>query len=131
MRFEAKILDIKTCKSVSFISFASQNLRLSCINLQNPKSLKIGSKVFLGFKSADVLLCKDLIPLLSSNKIKVRLLSKNSSQIITALGLQALECRNLYFEALIENDSAKKLALNDEIYAYISYTSLFIDEILC
>lgn len=131
MRFEANILDIKTCKSVNFISFASQNLRLSCINLQNPKNLKIGNKVLLGFKSADVLLCKDLIPLLSSNKIKVRLLSKNCSQIISTLSLQALECHKLYFEALIENNSAQKLALNDEIYAYISYTSLFIDEILC
>ena len=35
------------------------------------------------------------------------------------------------FQALLDSQSAQQIAPNDELYAYIGYTSLFIDEILC
>lgn len=131
MRFEAEVLDIKTYKSTNFISFASDCLTLSCINLQNPKELKIKSKVILGFKSADVMLCKDLMPLLSANVLKVRLIDKKCAPIISLCDLQSLKCQNFCFQALLDSQSAQQIAPNDELHAYIGYTSLFIDEILC
>ena len=128
MHFKAQVLSIQTNKTSSFISFKSALGELACISLQAPLGLKVGAKVFLGFKSADVLLSLTPCALLGGNELTARVLGIKQGEILSAL---SLECADFIFEALLDSFNAAKIAPNDEIFAYISHTSLYIDEVLC
>lgn len=128
MRLSAEVLSIKSHASSSFISFKSALGEIACITLQAPHGLKVGAKVFLGFKSADVLLSLRPCALLGANELKVRVLGIKRSKLLSAITLQ---CADFIFEALLDSFNATKIAPNDEIFAYISHTSLYIDEVLC
>lgn len=128
MRLSAEVLSIKSHASSSFISFASALGELACISLQAPLGLKANAKVLLGFKSADVLLSLRPCALLGANELKARVLGIKQGEILSAL---SLECADFSFEALLSANEALKISTNDEIFAYISYTCLYIDEVLC
>ena len=128
MHFKAQVLSIQTNKTSSFISFKSALGELACISLQAPLGLKVGAKVFLGFKSADVLLSLTPCALLGANELKARVLGIKQTKILSAL---SLECADFSLEALLSANEALKISTNDEIFAYISHTSLYIDEVLC
>ena len=128
MRLSAEVLSIKSHASSSFISFKSALGEIACITLQAPHGLKVGAKVFLGFKSADVLLSLTPCALLGANELKARVLGIKQGEILSAL---SLECADFSLEALLSANEALKISTNDEIFAYISHTSLYIDEVLC
>ncbi len=123
---KAKISAIEQNNGVSVFEFSAENLSLKMLSLENLQNLKIGDEVRLSFKSSDVFVATS--PLLNcsvSNEIKAQISDIEQGQITSSLHLNAGEFE---FESIISTSSLKRLNLapDDQIYAYVKATSLYI-----
>ena len=123
---KAKISAIEQNDGVSVFEFSAENLSLKMLSLENLQNLKIGDEVRLNFKSSDVFVATS--PLLNcsvSNEIKAQISDIEQGQITSSLHLNA---GKFEFESIISTASLKRLNLapDDQIYAYVKATSLYI-----
>ncbi len=130
MTFNAEVKAIKSVGKVSEITFSSAIGNFAMLGLDVPSGLCESSKVTLGFKSSDVIICTGGIEglnILTNNKIPAIVEKIEYGTIIATLSLKAGDFK---FEAVIAAELASNLKAQDNIVALVSETSLFISEIL-
>ena len=131
MIFRVIVKEIKNSQNVSQIAFSSPFGDFVMLGLETPTGLEVGKVVNLGFKSADLVVAKQNFKAHTHNIFKAKISSINRGEIITCLNLLMQNGgESVEFEALICSDLADDLCQNDEIWAYLAETSLFIKELL-
>lgn len=124
----AEISSIVSSDDVNIYEFNADGLRLSMLGLENSGGLKVGDRINLAFKSSDVIIAlKKLENCSLTNEIRAKISNLIKGKITTIVQLKAT---NFEFESIISTNSCLRLNLkqNDEIYAYIKATSLYISD---
>ena len=87
----------------------------------------MGSEVYVGFKSTDVLLAREALNGISSeNEIHGKITNLSLGEILCTLRFEG----KISFDVLISAHCAQELALRegDEVFAYISATAIYIEK---
>lgn len=124
MVFKATITNIKTKDKISQICFNSEFGDFIMIGL-DLNNIKIGSQVMIGCKSSDILIFK--FDPQTNNKFKAKITKIDQGDIISCVNLSS---NNIQFQSLISSNLSLNLKQNDEVFVYISETSLYISEVL-
>ncbi|MDL0087818.1 TOBE domain-containing protein [Campylobacter gastrosuis] len=125
----AKVSEISSSNYVSHVRFRLDEISFSMLSLEN-LSLNVGDEVILGFKSSDVSIATSKLADFSvQNALECKIKALKMGKILTTI---LLDFRGFEFESLISTSSAKALNLapNQQVFAYIKSTSIFISEIL-
>lgn len=127
IRAKVKSIDVKD--GVSLVVFNANNTHLVMLSLENI-ALKIDQDVMLNAKSSDVFVAKSSIKNSSiNNELKCKITNIRFGEILSVL---SLDFDGEILQSMITTRSALALNLkqDDEIFAYIKSTSLYISEIL-
>ncbi|MGH1601432.1 TOBE domain-containing protein [Campylobacter majalis] len=127
IRAKVKSIDVKD--GVSLVVFNANNTHLVMLSLENI-ALKIDQDVMLNAKSSDVFVAKSSIKNSSiNNELKCKITNIRFGEILSVL---SLDFDGEILQSMITTRSALTLNLkqDDEIFAYIKSTSLYISEIL-
>lgn len=125
----AKVQNIHVKDGVSLIVLNAHNTRFVMLSLENI-TLKTNQDVMLNVKSSDVFVATSSIKNSSiSNELKCKITNIKFGEILSVLSLDF--CGEI-LQSIITTKSALALNLkhDDEIFAYIKSTSLYISEIL-
>lgn len=125
---KAQVSNITGSQDVNLFEFTSGEMKFYMLGLENLDEFKIGDSVKLAFKSSDVIIATTPLKNCSlTNEIKATISNLTKGNITSVLHLQAL---NFEFESIITTKSCQRLNLkqNDEIYAYVKATSLYISD---
>lgn len=123
---KAQVSNVYGNEDVNIFEFVSEGINFCMLGLENFDDLKVGDPVCLKFKSSDVIVATSPLQNCSlANEIKATITNLIRGDITTVLHLKA---SNFEFESIISTKSCKRLNLkeNDEIYAYVKATSLYI-----
>jgi len=129
MKFNAKITEIRQNSGICFIKFNSNFGEFAMLGLEIPNGISNDKEAVLNFKSSDVIISREKLQNCSlTNEIKAEILDIRKDEILACI---RLKIKNFIFESIISANSANrlKLAIGDEIFAYIKATSLFIESI--
>lgn len=128
--FKAVIKDILTIDGITQIAFSSDLGDVFMLGLEMSEDVKTGSSALLDFKSSDILLLSELnlnSNLGTRNIFKVKIRDITHGAIVSNL---TLEINNIKFDTILPSNLANNFNLNDEIYALLGETSLYISEFL-
>ncbi|QKG30078.1 TOBE domain-containing protein [Campylobacter sp. RM16187] len=125
---KAQVSNITGNQDVNLFEFTSGEMKFYMLGLENLDEFKIGDSVKLAFKSSDVIIATTPLKNCSlTNEIKATISNLTKGNITSVLHLKSL---NFEFESIITTKSCRRLNLkqNDEIYAYVKATSLYISD---
>lgn len=129
-KLEAKVLKIKSKKSLNLVSFSFNSKTLSMISLDLNEEIKEQKRVLLSVKPTNITLAKNFEGFLSSSN---RLLGKISNIEIGEL-LSSITCdvAGTFIEAIITTNSLEQmnLTLEEEIILLFKASDLAILEVL-
>lgn len=123
---KARVSNIIGSEDVNIFEFTSGDTNFCMLGLENLDEFKIGDSVMLAFKSSDVIIATTPLKNCSlTNEIKATISNLTKGKVTSVLHLKGLHSE---FESIISTKSCERLNLkiNDEIYAYIKATSLYI-----
>ena len=123
----ARINEILQKDSIHSVGFIAGGIKLRGVFLQLSSELKVGSEVYVGFKSTDVLLAREALNGISSeNEIHGKITNLSLGEILCTLRFEG----KISFDVLISAHCAQELALRegDEVFAYISATAIYIEK---
>lgn len=128
--FKAVIKDILTIDGITQIAFSSDLGDVFMLGLEMSEDIKAGGGALLDFKSSDILLLSELnlnSNLGTRNIFKVKIFSIIRGSIVSNL---TLEINSIKFDITLPSNLADKFNPNDEAYALLGETSLYISEFL-
>ena len=123
----ARINEILQKDGIHSVGFIAGGIKLRGVFLQLSSELKVGSEVYVGFKSTDVFLAREALSGVSSeNEIHGKITSLSLGEILCTLRFEG----KISFDVLISAHSAQELALRegDEVFAYVSATAIYIEK---
>lgn len=126
---KAQISSIKTSAELNLLCAKTELGDLNFVTLELPSDVFVGSFVLLDFKSSDVIISKQRLISSVQNSFLVEISAISRGEILSVLELKKGE---ILFESMITTSSLDRLELrkNDEIYANIKATSIYINKIL-
>ena len=123
----ARINEILQKDGIHSVGFIAGGIKLRGVFLQLSSELKVGSEVYVGFKSTDVLLSREALSGVSSeNEVHGKITSLSLGEILCTLRFEG----KISFDVLISAHCAQEFALRegDEVFAYISATAIYIEK---
>ena len=129
MKFKAKVISIKNCKSLHVVEFEVKKTKFLMMSLEVP-ILKKGLHVELGLKPTSLIVAKNFSGEISlSNRFKAVVKTINKGELLCSL---KLDFKGVEFESIMTKEAFLSLNIkeNDEVEAFIKASELFVREVL-